>query len=243
MPSAPHIVVVDDHREIRELVRKYLVAQGFRVGVADGGRALRRLMQTARPDLVVLDIMMPGEDGLALCREIRATSNVPIIFLTAVADETDRVVGLELGADDYMSKPFNARELVARLRAILRRVETKPSGGRVELNGIILDPGSRSVFKDGELVPTTTLEFDILESLMRSAGSVVSARPAMAASIGSRSGSPARRCCCSAPRSSTRSSGSPGKARTSPAGTSSGPTSWTPSSSGRSSASAWAPES
>ncbi|WAJ31604.1 response regulator [Antarcticirhabdus aurantiaca] len=126
MSTVPHIVVVDDHREIRDLLRQYLEQQGFRVSAAEDGKALRGILSQEKPDLLVLDIMMPGDDGLSLCRELRSNNAVPIIFLTAVADETDRIVGLEVGADDYLTKPFSARELLARIKAVLRRVNAPP---------------------------------------------------------------------------------------------------------------------
>src|SRR5690606_35511908 len=122
----PHIVVVDDHKDIRELVARYLGEHGYRVSVADNAAALRRLLQRSAPDLIVLDIMMPGEDGLSVCRHLRTTGNLPIILLTAVAEETDRIVGLEMGADDYVTKPFNPRELLARVKAVLRRAQSLP---------------------------------------------------------------------------------------------------------------------
>ncbi|MFG1375096.1 response regulator [Xanthobacter oligotrophicus] len=121
MERTPHILVVDDHREIRELLAKYFAKNGLRVSVASGGAEMRQHLRTAAVDLVVLDIMMPGEDGLTLCRQLRQTSDVPVVLLTAVTEDTDRIVGLELGADDYVTKPFNPRELLARVRAILRR--------------------------------------------------------------------------------------------------------------------------
>ncbi|MDR3375172.1 MAG: response regulator [Ancalomicrobiaceae bacterium] len=129
MDRTPHILVVDDHREIRELIAKYLVKNGLRVSTANGGAEMRGALRGGSIDLIVLDIMMPGEDGLTLCRQIRQGSDVPIVLLTAVAEETDRVVGLELGADDYVTKPFNPRELLARIRAILRRAgaQSKPT--------------------------------------------------------------------------------------------------------------------
>ena len=123
MQSAPHIAVVDDHRDIRDLVGKYLSQQGYRISVAESGTALRKLLERSAPDLIILDIMMPGEDGLSVCRQLRRSTELPIIFLTAMADDTDRIIGLELGADDYLVKPFNPRELLARIRAVLRRVE------------------------------------------------------------------------------------------------------------------------
>ena len=168
------ILVIDDDVELCGLMSELLTREGYTAECQyDGTRGLARAL-SGQDDLLVLDVMLPGTDGFEILKRVRAQSRIPIIMLTARGEDEDRIIGLELGADDYMSKPFNARELVARIRAILRRVETKPTGGRIELNGIVLDPGSRSVFKDGEPVQTTTLEFDILESLMRSAGSVVS---------------------------------------------------------------------
>ncbi len=126
MDSAPHIAVVDDHRDIRDLVGKYLMQHGYRISLAESAVALRRLLERSAPDLVVLDIMMPGEDGLSFCRHLRSTTNLPVILLTAMAEETDRIVGLEVGADDYVTKPFNPRELLARIKAVLRRVQSLP---------------------------------------------------------------------------------------------------------------------
>jgi two-component system, OmpR family, response regulator CpxR len=125
-------------------------------------------------DLIVLDVMLPGMDGFEILRRLRPESRVPVLMLTARGQDVDRIVGLELGADDYLPKPFNPRELVARIRAILRRLESKPSGGRIEINGVTLDPGTREVFLDGKRVELTTVEFDILEQLMRAAGRVLS---------------------------------------------------------------------
>ncbi|MFC6047380.1 response regulator, partial [Methylobacterium hispanicum] len=120
-PASPHILVVEDDREISALVARYLRGNECRVTVAGDGREMDRALGDARVDLIVLDIMLPGEDGLALCRRLRATSAIPILMLTAKTEEIDRIVGLELGADDYLTKPFNPRELLARIRAILRR--------------------------------------------------------------------------------------------------------------------------
>lgn len=119
--TGPHILVVDDRRDIRDPLRQFLQKQGMRVSLAASAAEARKQLPDAAIDLIVLDIMMPGEDGLSLCRDIRAKSSIPIILLTALSDETDRIVGLELGADDYLSKPFNPRELLARIRAVLRR--------------------------------------------------------------------------------------------------------------------------
>lgn len=121
-----HIYIVDDHKDIRDLTERYLNGNGFKTSTADSGRALRALIKSGIPDLVVLDIMMPGEDGLSVCRFLRETTEVPIILLTAMADETDRIIGLEMGADDYLVKPFNPRELLARIKSVLRRAHSLP---------------------------------------------------------------------------------------------------------------------
>ena len=132
MDSSPHILVVDDHRDIRDLLGQVPGQARPRVSTADGGAAMQRLLKASAIDLVVLDIMMPGEDGLSLCRHLRETTDLPVILLTAMAEETDRVVGLEIGADDYVTKPFNPRELLARIKAVLRRAQSLPRqrGGR-----------------------------------------------------------------------------------------------------------------
>ena len=129
MNSGPHILIVDDHREIRDLVSRALGKEGFRVSTAGDGKAMRKVLADARIDLILLDLMLPGEDGLSICRSLRAESDVPIIMLTAKGDEVDRVIGLEMGADDYLPKPFGSRELVARIRAVLRR-NRAPRGPR-----------------------------------------------------------------------------------------------------------------
>lgn len=170
MPAKPHIVVVDDHRDIRDLVGAYLSQHDFRVSLADGGRALRSILEQGAADLIVLDIMMPDEDGLDICRKIRAETQVPIIFLTALADETDRIIGLELGADDYLAKPFNPRELLARIRAVLRRakrVQVTPdpsSAVVVQFDQWTLDVGRRELeSRDGLSVALSTAEFRLLQ--------------------------------------------------------------------------------
>ena len=130
MQGGPHILIVDDHREIRDLVSRALTKEGFRVSTAADGRAMQKVLADGRIDLILLDLMLPGEDGLSLCRTLRAESNVPIIMLTAKGEEVDRVIGLEMGADDYLSKPFGSRELIARIKAVLRRSqETTSKGG------------------------------------------------------------------------------------------------------------------
>ncbi len=136
------------------------------------------LERAAEPgiDLVVLDVMLPGIDGFEILRRLRQISRVPVLMLTARGEDVDRIIGLELGADDYLPKPFNPRELAARIRAVLRRYEPRPAtpSGRLEVNGVVLDPGTREVTAHGRRVELTTFEFDILELLMRSAGRVLS---------------------------------------------------------------------
>ncbi len=169
MKSAPHILIVDDNREIRDLVARALVKESFRVSTAADGRAMRKLMADARIDLVLLDLMLPGEDGLSLCRALRTESDIPIIMLTAKGEEIDRVIGLELGADDYLPKPFGSRELVARIKAVLRRSDTKlersnePKPKRYNFDRWILDTGTRSLLRnDGVTLPLSTGEYDLL---------------------------------------------------------------------------------
>jgi two-component system OmpR family response regulator len=130
MSGQDHILVVDDDAEIRALLREYLQKQGYRVSAVADGKAMRGAIEVSKPDVIVLDLMLPGEDGLSLCRHVRAQSNVPIIMLTARGDETDRIVGLEMGADDYLPKPFNPRELLARIKSVLRRARAVPDNLR-----------------------------------------------------------------------------------------------------------------
>ena len=155
---------------------EFLRREGFEVEFEHEGH--RGLEKASKPgiDLVVLDVMLPGLDGFEILRRLREHSKVPVIMLTARGEDVDRIVGLELGADDYLPKPFNPRELAARIRAILRRYEPRPAGvsHRLEVNGIALDPGTREVFAGGQPVELTTFEFDILEMLMRGAGRVLS---------------------------------------------------------------------
>jgi DNA-binding response OmpR family regulator len=168
------ILVVDDERNIVQLARLYLDKEGYRVEAAyDGAQALEKARQV-RPDLVILDIMMPEMDGLSVAKELRKTSNVPIIILTARGDDVDRIVGLELGADDYVTKPFNPRELVARVKAVLRRARDEtPSQPVLQADGLRLDTASREVSIDGEAVTLRAKEFDLLAAFMRHAGIVL----------------------------------------------------------------------
>lgn len=125
-PEDPHILVVDDHRDIRESLVQFLTKHGKRATAVDGSEAARKALKDSRVDCVILDIMMPGEDGLSLCRHIRETLHIPVILLSARAEEVDRIIGLEVGADDYVVKPFNPRELLARIDAVLRRTHALP---------------------------------------------------------------------------------------------------------------------
>ncbi len=180
MTASPHILVVDDHRDIRDLLAKYLKKNGMRVSTADGGRSARQVLQTAAIDLAVLDIMMPGEDGLDLCRHIRESSDMPVIFLTAMAEDTDRVVGLELGADDYVTKPFNPRELLARIKAVLRRAggTGRPAGDPAPLflfEGWTLDTARRELIDPHKVtVPISAAEYRLLTTFLERPNMVLS---------------------------------------------------------------------
>jgi len=180
MEPAPHIAVVDDHREIRDLVGRYLLQHGYRVSTVDGAESFRQLLERSSLDLVVLDIMMPGEDGLSLCRHLRATTELPIILLTAVTEETDRIIGLEMGADDYVTKPFNPRELLARIKSVLRRANSLPprrDGLRakaVRIDRWTFDLGRRELLgEDGVAVPLSTAEFRLLRAFLDHPGMVL----------------------------------------------------------------------
>lgn len=178
MESSPHILVVDDDREIRDLLSRFLRKHGFRVTAAAEGREMRKVLESGKFDLVVLDLMLPGEDGLSLCRWLRSTSPVPVIMLTAVGEETDRIIGLEMGADDYLAKPFNPRELLARIRAVLRRSEGLPKAearkGILQFDGWRLDADRRELYRpDNELVPLTSGEYDLLAALVERAQRVL----------------------------------------------------------------------
>jgi two-component system, OmpR family, response regulator len=176
MSDLPNILVIEDDPEIRSLVRDYLQRQGFRVEVGDGAAALdRRLSTFGEPDLIVLDIMLPGEDGLSICRRLRAASRVPILMLTARGEDIDRIIGLEIGADDYLPKPFNPRELIARIRAILRRNEPAPiATPRLQIGDFLVDLGARSItHASAGPIELTSAEFDLLECFLTRPGRVL----------------------------------------------------------------------
>ncbi len=167
------ILIVDDEEMIVQTVKAYLDREGFKTYTAVDGEEALRAFQEKGPDLIVLDLMLPKMDGIEVTRRIRAQSNVPIIMLTAKAGETDRVVGLELGADDYVPKPFSPRELVARVRAVLRRLEGGPSApDRIAVGALEIDLKTREVKVGGSLAELTPTEFDLLAFLARHPGQV-----------------------------------------------------------------------
>jgi DNA-binding response OmpR family regulator len=169
------VLVVDDEPIVRDVVVRYLSHAGYRTLEAADGDAARTLIAGGEPDLVVLDVMLPGTDGLALCRWIRSRGELPVILLTARGDEADRIVGLDLGADDYVTKPFSPRELTSRVRTVLRRAaptETAPL--RLELGALVLDSSARDVTLRGERLRLTVKEFDLLWFLASNPGQVFS---------------------------------------------------------------------
>jgi two-component system response regulator CpxR len=189
------ILIVDDDIELCSLVSEYLAPEGFRVeSVHDGETGLQRAL-SGNYLLVVLDVMLPGISGFDVLRRIRGTSRVPVLLLTARGEDVDRIVGLEIGADDYLPKPFNPRELVARIRAILRRTSAQPKSGLphapqiLRVGDIELDPATRIVKHGGEPVDLTSVEFNLLEVLLREAGRVVT-REELVSAVLSRKFSP-----------------------------------------------------
>ncbi len=173
MESSEHILVVDDNREICHLLSKFLSKDGYRVSTAGDGKAMHKILDGSKIDLIVLDLMLPGDDGLALCRQLRAKSAVPVIMLTAKGDEIDRVIGLEMGADDYVAKPFSSRELLARIKAVLRRASSLPAAEEpldsetIRFADWTLDTAKRElVSADGVIVPLSTGEYDMLMAFL-----------------------------------------------------------------------------
>jgi DNA-binding response OmpR family regulator len=184
MTGSAHIVVVDDQKEICEVVQQYLTSEGYLVSVAPDGAGMRKVMGAGAVDLVILDLMLPGEDGLTLARQLREESNVGIIILTGRGETVDRIIGLEMGADDYLPKPFHLRELLARVKSVLRRVSArggalveKPASGhsKARFAGWNLDLATRELLgPDGGEVRLTTGEFDLLAAFVRNANQVLS---------------------------------------------------------------------
>jgi two-component system, OmpR family, response regulator len=180
MVKQDHILIVDDDAEIRNLLRDYLQKQGYRVSTAANGREMHAAMSPGHPDLVILDLMLPGEDGLSLCRDLRAGSDLPVIMLTARGDETDRIVGLEMGADDYIPKPFSPRELLARIKSVLRRARSMPENLRPEevlgfrFAGWALDVATRNLTSPaGVVIALSGTEFRLLRIFLEHANRVL----------------------------------------------------------------------
>ncbi|MDP1525869.1 MAG: response regulator [Rhodocyclaceae bacterium] len=181
-PELPRILIVDDDPALRELLISYLVVNGFDVTAVGDGAALRAALDDGMPDAIVLDLMLPGEDGLALTRLLRAQSTVPILMLSACGEEVDRVIGLEVGADDYLAKPFGPRELLARLRALLRRgqpastaqIAATPLPPQQQFGPFSLDLASRRLLKDGLEIRLTSAEFDLLAAFLARPNRVLS---------------------------------------------------------------------
>lgn len=168
----PHILIVDDERELRELLSDFLSDHGYRTSTACDGQAMRRVLTNSAIDLIVLDVMMPKEDGLVLCRELRTHSDLPVIMLTAMGEDVDRIIGLEMGADDYVAKPFNPRELLARIKAVLRRVKSLPEQpstkqGQISFDRWVFDTHKRELIDEtGIALALSTAEFDLLQAFL-----------------------------------------------------------------------------
>ncbi len=164
-PEGARLLIVDDDPEIRELTQAYLSKQGFQVDAVDGGQSMDAYLAEQRPDLVLLDLMLPGEHGLSIARRLKGECDIPIIIVSAQGEDVDRIVGLELGADDYLGKPFNPRELLARVRAVLRRIDRSPSpvaDERIRFGPFALDIAAYRLSRAGVPVPLTSGEFDLL---------------------------------------------------------------------------------
>jgi two-component system response regulator CpxR len=192
--AAPRVLVIDDDTALCELLVEYLADEGFDVETAHDGMTGAARAVEGRWDLVVLDVMIPGRSGLDVLRDVRRTSAVPVVMLTARGEEVDRIVGLELGADDYLPKPFNPRELVARIRAVLRRATDVPDRAvhrrtkALAIGDLVLDAGARSVRRNGEEVVLTGVEFSLLETLLRAAGELLSREELYREVLGRRGG-------------------------------------------------------
>jgi two-component system, OmpR family, response regulator len=178
--QAPHILVIDDHEDIRDPLAKYLANHGMRTSTASGGVEMDKILATSSIDLIVLDIMMPGEDGFSICRRVQDSSKIPVILLTALTDETDRIVGLELGADDYVSKPFNPRELLARIKSVLRRTNMLPEKvaaqkGTVKFDGWTFELSKNEILdKDNVSIRLSSGEHTLLCTFIEHVDTVLS---------------------------------------------------------------------
>jgi two-component system, OmpR family, response regulator len=181
MSDNAHILIVDDQQEICDVVQEYLTGEGYLVSTAHDGAGMRRVLNQSRVDLVILDLMLPGDDGLTLARQLRSESGIGIIILTGRGETVDRIIGLEMGADDYLPKPFHLRELLARVKSVLRRVQSRtgdgpqPSRARARFAGWNLDLSSRELLSpSGREVRLTTGEFDLLAAFVNNANQVLS---------------------------------------------------------------------
>jgi DNA-binding response OmpR family regulator len=173
MSALPRVLIVDDEETIVDLVRGYLSREGWEVAAVNDGRAAVAAVRDAAPDVVVLDLMLPGLDGIEVCRQLRTFSDAYVIMLTARSEEIDRIVGLSVGADDYLTKPFSPRELVARIKALLRRPRSAPTRAQLGGSGLRVDLARREVRTDGRLITLTNTEFELLAALVRDPGVVL----------------------------------------------------------------------
>jgi two-component system response regulator CpxR len=178
------ILIADDDVELTGLLREYFESEGFEVRLAHDGRAALEEARLPELDLVVLDVMMPVMNGLDVLKELRKESRLPVIMLTARGDDLDRILGLELGADDYVPKPCNPRELMARIRAVLRRSGSAPTQGLIQVDDLELNPGNRTLLKSGQDVELTSTEFSILQTLLQHRGEVVTKRDLYVTALG-----------------------------------------------------------
>ncbi|MDR9468317.1 response regulator [Marinospirillum sp.] len=179
---SPRILIVEDDARLASLTKEYLEGNGFQISVESDGSSAAERIANEQPDLVILDVMLPGEDGLSICRKVKMNNEVPILMLTARTDDMDQVLGLEMGADDYVAKPVRPRVLLARIRALLRRAETQPQGlqesnepeaSRIEFGDLVIDSAMREAWLQGESIDLTSAEFDLLWLLASNAGRVL----------------------------------------------------------------------
>jgi two-component system response regulator RstA len=179
---SPRILIVEDDARLASLTKEYLEGNGFQISVESDGSSAAERIANEQPDLVILDVMLPGEDGLSICRKVKINNEVPILMLTARTDDMDQVLGLEMGADDYVAKPVRPRVLLARIRALLRRAESQPQGqlesnepeaSRIEFGDLVIDSAMREAWLQGESIDLTSAEFDLLWLLASNAGRVL----------------------------------------------------------------------
>lgn len=180
--QTPHILIVEDDARLAELTKEYLESNGFQVSIEDNGSNAVERVRYENPDLIILDVMLPGEDGLSICRKVKMERDLPILMLTARSDDMDQVVGLEMGADDYVAKPVRPRVLLARVKALLRRAETLQAqdteqnnyGMRLKFSDLVIDSSMREAWLNSESLDLTSAEFDLLWLLVSNAGRVLS---------------------------------------------------------------------